>query len=152
MILTSRSMVFFTWTLATLCSFFSYPFVGSIFFHPSPPPFHPFSTFSTSTNIFLYKSCMVTVTLHSNRAPKAEVGTSIVWYCCDTSDLCFGEDCGRTLELWVSNVIGFWDLSELFFRSLEDKNVESSAEDGALTWEVWKGKLKTLSGSFVILN
>jgi hypothetical protein len=33
----------------------------------------------------------------------------------------------------------------MFCRSLEDKNVESSVEDGGITCEISEGQLKTLS-------
>jgi hypothetical protein len=33
---------------------------------------------------------------------------------------------------------------------LEDKNVESSAEDGGLVCEISEGRLKTLSGLFAV--
>ena len=40
----------------------------------------------------------------------------------------------------------------MFCGSLEDRNVESSTEDGGLACEVSEGSLKTLSETFVILN
>ena len=40
----------------------------------------------------------------------------------------------------------------MFYRHLEDKSVESSADDGGLACDVSKGSLKTLRGLFAILN
>lgn len=40
----------------------------------------------------------------------------------------------------------------MFCRSLENKNVKVSKEDGGLACKVLKGNLKTLSGLFAILN
>ena len=40
----------------------------------------------------------------------------------------------------------------MFYRSLEDQNVESSAEDGDLAREVSEGSLKILSGPFATLD
>ena len=45
-----------------------------------------------------------------------------------------------------------WDLSGMFYRNLEDKNIESSAEDGGLICENSEESLKTLLESFVIFN
>ena len=53
--------------------------------------------------------------------------------------MCFGEDCGRTLELWTRNVIECRELSGLLCGSLEDNNIESSADGGGLACEVSDG-------------
>lgn len=49
----------------------------------------------------------------------------------------FGEDCGRTLELWMRRPIKYSKLGELFCESLEEMNVKRNADDavseGSLT-------------------
>ena len=45
------------------------------------------------------------------------------WLCC------LGEGCRRTLQLFSRSVVEYWEFSELFCESLEDKNVESSVEN-----------------------
>ena len=65
-----------------------------------------------------------------------QVGTRIVEYCCDRPDCVWGENGGRTM---------YRDVSGLFYRNLEDKNVESTGDDGVLAYEFQRGA-KTLPG------
>lgn len=58
----------------------------------------------------------------------------------------FWEDSGRALELWTRKAIEFLELSELFWRSLEDKNVECSTDNGGLAYKFQRSKGST--GSF----
>lgn len=68
-----------------------------------------------------------------------------VKYCWQSWSCYFGKDCGRTLELSAKNVIEYWDLSELFCRSLEYKKFESNAVSS--TWLVKvQREAKTLPG------
>jgi hypothetical protein len=62
-------------------------------------------------------------------------------YCCDRPDHVWERLWNFELE----------EISGLFFRGFDDKNVESSAGDGGLACVVSEGRLKTLSGIFVIL-
>ena len=56
------------------------------------------------------------------------------------------------MELWARKAMGFGEPSGMFSRSSADKNIENSVEYGGLASEVSKGRLKTPSGSFAILN
>jgi hypothetical protein len=63
----------------------------------------------------------------------------------------FEEDSKGTLEVWPRNTMERLKFGELFHKNLEDKNVESNAEDGGLACEVSEGSLKTLLEPVVIL-
>lgn len=57
----------------------------------------------------------------------------------------FQKNCRRTLEFGARKVTECWELSAKFGRSLEDKNLEGSAEVGGLICEVSEGSLDSLS-------
>lgn len=83
----------------------------------------------------------------SNRKPEVrQDGTNVVGIAV-TDLLCFRKDCGKILELCARKSTECWDFSGMFCGSLEDRNLESSAEDVGLACDAPEGSLKTLSGS-----
>lgn len=64
--------------------------------------------------------------------------------------LCW-EDCGSSLELWARKAIGYREINELFCRSLEDKIVAGSKDNGNLACEVSEGKQR-LYQTFCVKN
>jgi hypothetical protein len=53
-----------------------------------------------------------------------------------------GKDFVRTLGLWARKAIEYSELGELFSGNLEDKKIESSADEGGLACEVPEGILR----------
>ena len=92
------------------------------------------------------------VSLHSNKTlTKTEVSSKnervLLWKIW----LCFWKDYTSTLELLAKKATECWELSGIVCGDLEDKNVESNADDGGLAVEISGRSLKTLLGKFVIL-
>ena len=79
------------------------------------------------------------VSLQEWKSSLRQVGTRIVGYCCDRPDNVVLRGIAGTVEFCVRKDIEYGELSELFFRSLEDKNVESSADGGGLAREDSEG-------------
>ena len=61
------------------------------------------------------------------------------------------EDCGGAFELWPRRAIKCSEFSGMFLSSLDNKNVESNADDRGLT-EISEESLKFLTGLSDIFN
>ena len=74
-----------------------------------------------------------------------------VGYCC-VGVLCQGRVIEGLQNFKLEEPLSVKSSVKCSVRTLEDKNIESSAEDGGLACGVSEGSLKALPGSFVILN
>lgn len=125
----------------TISSTHSWPLISSCL--QVPALFESCPDFFRRTVIWKYKPNKLSFPSHfthdissqQKQASLRQVGTEIACGIAGTDlDMCFGEVCRRTLELWSRKAIEC--LTGSFFRTLDDRNVESSADNGGLACEV----------------